>query len=41
VGIYDVPIKAAGGKWTYDKRDEKAIAQFLHVLNERMTLPGE
>jgi ArsR family transcriptional regulator len=29
------------GKWTYYKRDEKAIAQFLHYLNEIMTFPGE
>jgi ArsR family transcriptional regulator len=29
------------GKWTYYQRDEKAIAQFLHYLNEIMTLPGE
>jgi DNA-binding transcriptional ArsR family regulator len=29
------------GKWTYYKRDEEAITQFVHNLNAIMTLTGE
>jgi len=29
------------GKWTYYKRDEEAIRQFMQHLNEIMTLTGE
>jgi ArsR family transcriptional regulator len=29
------------GKWTYYKRDEEAISQFMHNLIEIMTLTGE
>lgn len=29
------------GKWTYYKRNEKAISQFIHDLNVLITLPGE
>jgi|SRR5919109_3583899 ArsR family transcriptional regulator len=29
------------GKWTYYKRDEETISQFMHNLNEIMTLTGE
>ena len=29
------------GKWTFYKRDEKAITQFMHNLNAIMTLTGE
>lgn len=29
------------GKWTYYKRDEESITQFMHDLNGMMTLKGE
>ena len=29
------------GKWTYFKRDEEAITQFMHNLNAIITLTGE
>jgi ArsR family transcriptional regulator len=29
------------GKWTYYKRDEETISQFMHNLNQMMTLTGE
>lgn len=29
------------GKWTYYKRDEETITQFMHNLNAIMTLTGE
>ena len=29
------------GKWTYYKRDEETISQFMHNLMEIMTLTGE
>jgi DNA-binding transcriptional ArsR family regulator len=29
------------GKWTYYKRDEEIINQFMHNLSEIMTLQGE
>ena len=29
------------GKWTYYKRDEDSITQFMHNLNAIMTLTGE
>jgi ArsR family transcriptional regulator len=29
------------GKWTYYKRDEETITQFMHNLNTIMTLTGE
>ena len=29
------------GKWTYYRRDEETIAQFMHHLNTILTLTGE
>lgn len=29
------------GKWTYYKRDEETISQFMHNLNAVMTLTGD
>jgi ArsR family transcriptional regulator len=29
------------GKWTYYKRDEEKISQFMQELNGIMTIPGE